>query len=170
MILLFLGLLTALSALVQVSLPFSYLPLDLVFLTCVFAGFQRGRGAGLAAGILGGLLLDALVSPRLLSLALTGALADSLSLGANREQPRLQWLAAAGLSLAHDCLLYWAAWALKLGEASPARFLISFALPRLLVHAALAVPFYFVFRAIVRARVFQDPLSRPPAVIRKLPG
>lgn len=173
MITVFLMFLTLCAALLQVSLPFSYLPLDVVFLVCAFAGLQRGRGAGFITGALGGLLLDALVSPRLgprtISLALIGAVADSLSETVNREQPRLQLLAAALLSLGHDLLLYWSAAALELSQGGGKRFLFNYALPRLALHAALAVPFYFVFRAIVRAPVFQDPLSRPPAVIRKLP-
>lgn len=173
MMILFLALLTAAAALIQVSLPFAFFPVDLVFLVCVFAGLQRGRGAGLFLGILGGILLDALVSPRLgprvLSLALTGALADSLSASVNREQPRLQLLGAALLSLGHDVLLFWAAAMLGLGQGGGRRFLFDYALPRLAMHALLATPFYFVFRAIVKARVFQDPRTRPPVVIRKLP-
>jgi len=170
---LFLALLTACAALLQVSLPFGYLPLDLVFLVVVFTGLQRGRGAGLASGALGGLLLDSLVSPRLgprlISLALSGAIADSLSDSVNREQPRLQMAVAALLSLVHDLLLFWGASALGLSQGGGRRFLLAYALPRLALHALLAVPFYFVFRAIVRAPVFQDPLTKPPVVIRKLP-
>jgi rod shape-determining protein MreD len=170
---LFLAALTVAAVMLQVSLPMGYLPLDLVFMVCVFTGLQRGRGAGFATGVLGGLLLDALVSPqlgpRLVSLSLIGAIADSISGSVNREQPRLQMLAAAGLSLLHDAILFWAAAALELGQGGARRFLLDYALPRLGVHAALAIPFYFVFRAIVRARVFQDPLTRKPSVIRKLP-
>jgi rod shape-determining protein MreD len=173
MITLFLALATVLAVLLQVSLPFGYLPLDLAFLVCVFTGLQRGRGAGLMMGALGGLLLDALVSPRLgprlVSLALSGAIADSLSSVVNREQPRLQALAAAALSLLHDGLLYGCAALMDLGQGGPRRFLLDYALPRLALHGLLAVPFFFVFRAMVRARVFQDPLSRKPSVIRKLP-
>jgi len=58
---------------------------------------------------------------------------------------------------------------MELSQGGGKRFLLNYALPRLGVHAVLAVPFYFVFRAIIRAPVFQDPLTRPPAVIRKLP-
>jgi rod shape-determining protein MreD len=173
MIALVLSLITLMAVWLQVSLPFVYLPVDLVFLVCVFTGLQRGRGLGLMVGVLGGVLLDALVSPRLgprlISLAMTGAIADSLSGSLNREQPRLQVLAAAVLSLIHDCILYLAAALLDLSQDGLRRFFLDYALPRLVLHAALAVPFFFIFRALVRARVFQDPLSRPPGVIRKLP-
>jgi rod shape-determining protein MreD len=173
MITLFLAFLGPAMALLQVSLPFAWLPLDLPLLVCAFAGLQRGRGTGLMVGLLSGLLLDALVSPklgpRLLSLSIAGAVADALSPSVNREQPRLQVAAAAAISLGHDILLFFTAMALGLSQGGGRRFLFSYGLPRLLTHAALAAPFFFVFRALVRARVFQDPLSRPPAVIRKLP-
>lgn len=173
MIVLFLALMTLLSVYLQISLPLSYVPVDMVFLTAVFAGLQRGRGTGFMVGAFGGPLLDALVSPtlgpRLLSLALSGALADSLSQVLNREQPRLQILAALGLSAVHDLLLFGAAHSLGIEQDSWERLSYEYFLPRMLVHALLAVPYFFVFRALVRARVFQDPLSRPPGVIRKLP-
>lgn len=173
MIKVFLACLTLAAALLQVSLPFAYLPVDFVFLVVVFTGLQRGRGAGLAMGVIGGLALDALVSPRLgprlVSLAMTGALADFLYYSVNREQPRLQLLGAAALSLFHDLALFWCAAALQLSQGGGRRFLFDYALPRLALHAVLVVPSYFVFRAMVRARVFQDPLTRPPTVIRKLP-
>ena len=173
MITLFLFLLTALAVLLQVSLPFAYVPLDLVFLVVVFSGLQRGKGNGLATGILGGHLLDTLVSPRLgprlLSLALTGALADTMEGAVNREQPRLQLLAAALLSLAHDLILGWASSEMELSQGGWRRLGLDYILPRLALHALLAVPFYYLFRAVVHARVFQDPRMKSPLVIKKLP-
>lgn len=174
MITLFLFALTATAALFQVSLPFAYVPLDLVFLVVVFSGLQRGHGVGLATGIFGGLLLDTLVSPhlgpRLISCAMVGALADTMEGLVNREQPRLQVLAVASLSLGHDIILGLASSALNLNQGGWKRLTAYYILPRLATHAALAAPFYYFFRAAVRARVFQDPRMKSPLVIRKWSG
>jgi rod shape-determining protein MreD len=173
MIFFFLAFLAIAAVLAQVSLPFDWVPVDLAFLVCVFSGLQRGGGTGFLLGAAAGGLLDSLVSPqigpRLVAMSLTGALADTLFLSANREQPKLQFLAAAALSFFHDSLLFWAARWLEIGETGMRRWFEAYALPRLLAHALFAMPFYYVFRAIVRAKIFQDPLTRPPIVIRKLP-
>jgi rod shape-determining protein MreD len=173
MISLFLIGLCSLAVLLQVSLPFAYIPLDLVFLVVVFSGLQRGRGTGFFTGVLGGLLLDSLVSPRLgprlISLALTGAMADTLEGAVNREQPRLQLLAVGSLSLFHDLVLGWASASLGLGQGGWKRLAAYYMLPRLGLHLVLALPLYYLFRAVVRARVFQDPRRQSPLVIRKVP-
>jgi rod shape-determining protein MreD len=174
MITLFLFCLAIMAGLIQVSLPFAYVPVDLVFLVVVFSGLQRGHGSGLATGILGGLLLDILVSPRLgprlISCAMIGAIADTMEGAVNREQPRLQLLAVAALSLGHDMILGAASSAMNLNQGGWKRLAGYYILPRLAVHAGLAVPFYYLFRAVVRARVFQDPRMKSPLVIRKWSG
>jgi len=174
MIYLFVCLLALLSVLAQVNLPFAYLPFDLPLLTCILLGLRRGRGAGLLSGLLAGLLLDALLferfGPRSVALLLSGALADWLESGVNREQPRLQIALAAGISLFHDLLMAWVARAQGLSQGGWDRFVGEYLLPRAGVHALLAVPFYFLLGLLVRARVFQDPLSRSPRMIRKWPG
>ncbi len=170
----FVGLLALLSVMAQVNLPFAYFPLDLPLLTCILVGLRRGRGAGLLFGLLAGLTLDALLferlGPRSVALVLSGALADWLEGGVNREQPRVQIAMAASLSLLHDVLLAWVARAQGLSQGGWDRFVGEYLLPRAGVHALLAVPYFFLLGFLVRARVFEDPLSRSPRVIRKWPG
>ncbi|MES2201856.1 MAG: rod shape-determining protein MreD [candidate division FCPU426 bacterium] len=173
MMTLFLMALGALAALLQVSLPFTYFPADAVFLVVVFSGLQRGKGRGLLTGAFAGLILDSLsspgIGPRLLACAVVGALADALEGSVNREQPRLQVLAVACLSLTHDLAMAMTARALHMGQGGWRHLVLHYVLPRLALHALLAVPVFALFRIMVRAPVFQSPSMRPPRVIRKLP-
>ena len=163
--------LSALAALLQVLLPFHWFPADLPLLIAIFAGLRRGGGLGLLCGALAGLGLDAmggqLPGLRLVPLALVGALADSAERGVNREQPRLQVVAVALLSLAHDGLLTVLAWHFNLNQGGLDRVLFSYVLPRALTQALLAVPLFWALSLLVRQRVFQDPLRRPVRSIQR---
>ena len=163
--------LSTLAALFQAVLPFHWWPLDLPLLMVIFAGLRRGGGLGLCCGIAAGLVLDVLSSPvpglRLAPLALVGALADSAESGVNREQPRLQVLAVVGLCLLHDSLTMVLAWHFGLNQGGLVLVLWDYALPRLLVHGALAIPLFWVLGLLVRQRVFQDPLRRPVRSIQR---
>jgi rod shape-determining protein MreD len=163
--------LSALAALLQCVLPLRWWPVDLALLLTVFAGLRRGGGLGLFCGLTAGLLLDALASPvpglRLAPLAIVGAVADSVEGGLNREQPRLQIVAMAGLCLLHDALLALLAWRFQLNQGGLGRVLGSYVLPRALAQAALAIPLFWVLGLLVRQRVFQDPLRRPVRSIQR---
>ncbi len=163
--------LSALAALLQAVLPWHWWPADLPLLLAIFAGLRRGGGLGLLCGISAGLVLDTLTSPvpglRLAPLALAGALADSAEHGVNREQPRLQILAVAGLCLLHDILLTALARHFELNQGGEGLVLGSYVLPRLFAQAALAVPVFWILGLLVRQRVFQDPLRRPVRSIRR---
>jgi rod shape-determining protein MreD len=167
---LLLGLCT-LAALFQSVLPFHWWPVDLPLLLVIFAGLRRGGGLGLCCGLCAGALLDALSSPvpglRLAPLALVGALADSAESGVNREQPRLQVLAVLGLCLLHDGLTMILAWHFGLNQGGLGLVLGDYVAPRLAVHAALAIPLFWVLGLLVRQRVFQDPLRRPVRSIQR---
>lgn len=162
---------SALAALLQAVLPWPYGPTDLPLLLVIFAGLRRGGGLGLFCGISAGLVLDALASPvpglRLAPLALVGALADSAESGVNREQPRLQVLAVAGLCLLHDLLLTVLARHFDLNQGGEGRVLWLYIVPRLFTQAALAVPVFWALGLLVRQRVFQDPLRRPVRSIQR---
>jgi rod shape-determining protein MreD len=164
-------LLAAVAALLQCVLPLAWWPVDLALLITVFAGLRRGRGLGFFCGAVAGLLLDTLASPvpglRLAPLALVGALADGLEGGVNREQPRLQFLALAGLTLLHDALLALLARHFGLDQGGLGRVLLHYALPRLLAQAVLALPLFWGLGLLVRQRVFQDPLRRPVRSIQR---
>ncbi len=163
--------LAALAAVLQSALPLNWWPVDLPLLLAVFAGLRRGGGLGLLCGATAGLLLDTLTSPvpglRLAPLALVGALADSVEKGVNRERPRLQVLAVAGLCALHDATLMVLGWHFSLNQGGLARVLGAFALPRLLAQAALAVPLFWALGLMVKQRVFQDPLRRPVRSIQR---
>jgi rod shape-determining protein MreD len=163
--------LSAVAALLQGVLPFHWWPLDLPLLLVIFAGLRRGAGLGLGCGVIAGLILDALGSPvpglRLAPLALVGALADSAESGVNREQPRLQVLAVAGLCALHDIVAMVLGWHFGLNQGGLTRVLWDYALPRLVVHAAMAIPLFWVLGLLVRQRVFQDPLRRPVRSIQR---
>jgi rod shape-determining protein MreD len=163
--------LSALAALLQAVLPLRWSPVDLALLVTVFAGLRRGGGLGFFCGATAGLLLDALASPvpglRLAPLAIVGALADSVEGGVNREQPRLQVLAVAGLCLLHDALLAVLGRHFHLDQGGVGRVLGSYVLPRVLAQGALAVPLFWVLGLLVRQRVFQDPLRRPVRSIQR---
>ncbi len=163
--------LSALAALLQVTLPFHWWPVDAPLLLVIFAGLRRGRGLGFLCGAAAGLVLDALSSPvaglRLAPLVLVGALADSAERGVNREQPRLQVLAVIGLCFLHDVVLMLLAWRFDLNQGGLALVIGSYALPRLLVHALLAIPLFWALSLLVRQRVLQDPLRRPVRSIQR---
>lgn len=161
----------ALFALLQGILPWTWWPTDLPLLLAIFAGLRRGSGLGLFTGVSAGLVLDALASPvpgmRLAPLALVGALADSAERGVNREQPRLQILAVAGLCLLHDLLLVLLARHFGLNQGGFGRVFGLYVLPRAVAQALLAVPVFWALGLLVRQRVFQDPLRRPVRSIQR---
>ena len=163
--------LSALAALAQSILPWHWWPVDLALLLTIFAGLRRGGGLGLASGVLAGLILDALTSPqaglRLGPLALVGALADSAERGVNREQPRLQVLAVAGLCLLHDLGLMVLGWRFGLNQGGLGLVLGDYVLPRLFAQAMLAIPLFAALGLLVRQKVFTDPLRRPVRSIQR---
>ena len=155
----------------QVSQPWAWSPFDLPLLLAIFAGLQRGRGAGLLLGAFGGILLDAWASPafglRTASLALAGALADLLEPAVKGERPTLQAPAAAGITLLHDLFLAGAARHLALSQGGLPRFVASYLLPRFLAQGLLAIPVFFAFRALVSQRVFLNPFGQKPKMLRR---
>jgi rod shape-determining protein MreD len=163
--------LSALAALLQCVMPLAWWPVDLALLITAFAGLRRGGGLGFFCGVVAGLLLDALASPvpglRLAPLALVGAVADSVEGGVNREQPRLQFFALAGLCLLHDALLALLARRFHVDQGGLGRVLGSYMLPRALAQAVLALPLFWALGLLVRQRVFQDPLRRPVRSIQR---
>ena len=162
---------SALMGLFQSVVPLQWWSVDLALLVTVFAGLRRGRGLGLFCGLTAGLVLDALVSPapglRLAPLVLAGALADGVEGGVNREQPRLQIIAMAGICLFHDSILIFLAWHLNLNQGGLGRVLGLYVLPRVLTQAVLAVPLFWGLGHVVSQRVFQDPLRRPVRSIQR---
>ena len=161
---------TGLCAL-QVAQPWAWSPVDLPLLLAIFAGLQRGRGTGLALGAFGGALLDAWSSPapglRLGSLALAGALADALEPDVKGERPTLQAPAAAALTLVHDLVLALLAWRAGLSQGGLGTYLGAYVVPRFIAQGLLAIPFFFAFRALVRQRVFLNPLGEKPKLLRR---
>jgi rod shape-determining protein MreD len=165
--------LASLAALVQLSVPLAWWPLDLPLLVAAYAGLTRGSGWGLACGVLAGLWMDLLLSPqaglRLAPLALAGALADAMQPGVNRDQPRLQVLAMLMLVLVHDAFLVLMAREQGLAQGGLARFTFAYALPRLAAQAIATVPLFLALGLLVKQKVFQDPRQRGVQTIRRWP-
>jgi cell shape-determining protein MreD len=170
--LLLLGLASAFAVL-QVSVPLPWWPLDLPLLLAAYAGLTRGNGWGLACGALAGLWMDVMMHDagplRMLPLGLAGALADSLQPGVNRDQPRLQLLTVLLLVAAHDALLAALGHQLGLAQGGLQRMLLGFELPRLAAQGLLALPFFWVLGLLVKQKAFQDPRQRGVQTIRRWP-
>jgi rod shape-determining protein MreD len=164
---------STLAALLQLSAPLAWWPLDLPLLVTAYAGLTRGRGWGLLCGLLAGLWLDALHSPlpglRMVPLALAGALADALQPGTNREQPRLQVAVVILLVLLHDLGLALLARAQHLHQGGLGRFVLSYGLPRLAAQALATVPLFWVLGLLVKQKAFLDPRQRDVQTIRRWP-
>ncbi|MGH7442053.1 MAG: rod shape-determining protein MreD [bacterium] len=169
----FLAALSIAAAFIQVSVPAHWWPLDLPLLVTAFAGLSRGRGWGLACGVLAGFSLDTLLgSPpglRLAPLAFAGALADTLQTGVNRDQPRLQVFAVLALTLAHDALLSLFARRFGTPEYGLRRVLFEYEMPRLAAQAVACLPLFWALGLVVRQRVFLDPRQRRVKLIRRWP-
>lgn len=170
--LLLLGL-ASLAALIQLSVPLAWWPLDLPLLVAAYAGLTRGGGWGLVCGALAGLWMDLLLSPepglRLAPLALAGALADAMQPGVNRDQPRLQVVSVLLLVLVHDALLALLARQQGLPQGGGGRMLFAFVLPRLAASAVATVPIFLALGLLVKQKVFQDPRQRGVQTIRRWP-
>lgn len=173
MIILLMAALSILAAGLQAGVPLPWWPLDLPLLLAAYAGLTRGNGWGLACGALSGLVLDVLLSPqpglRLAPLALSGAMADALQPGINRDQPRLQVLAVISLVLFHDLLLAGLAKALGLPQGGLSRFIFAYLLPRLAGQALATVPLFAALGLLVKQKVFLDPRQRGVQTIRRWP-
>lgn len=171
MIALLLLLLASAAALIQVCQPLAWSPLDLPLLIACYAGLTRGGGWGLICGLCSGFWLDALCGGpaglRLVPLALAGALADALQGGVNRDQPRLQVLAVAGLALAHDGFLALAARRLDVPQFGLERALMAFALPRLAGQALATLPLFWALGLLVKQKAFLDPRQREVQTLRR---
>ncbi len=156
----FLASLAVVSAILQAGLPLRWSPVDLPLLLVAFAGLSRGNGLGLACGVAAGLTLDCLLGGpaglRLAPLALTGALADALQPGVNRDQPRLQVLAVLALTFFHDGCLALMARRLGVPQYGPRRAVLEYELPRLAAQALGCLPLFGLLGVVVRQRVFQD--------------
>lgn len=170
--LLLLGL-ASLAAVLQLSVPLPWWPLDLPLLVAAYAGLTRGGGWGLACGVVAGLWLDLLLSPgaglRLAPLAVAGALADALQPGVNRDQPRLQVVTVLALVAVHDALLALLAREQGLAQGGYGRLIFAYALPRLAAQALATVPLFFALGLLVKQKVFQDPRQRGVQTIRRWP-
>jgi rod shape-determining protein MreD len=157
----------------QLTLPFGWLPLDLTLLLTVFTGLVRGGGAGAMTGVFCGLVLDSLVSPAFglysLALGLAGSMADLLHQNFNLERFLGQAVTMGALSLVHDLAMWQAAAWLGLQQEGMAVFLSFYAIPKMAVHALLAVPAFFVLRRLVRPRG-NGRFGRVPKMIRTLPN
>jgi rod shape-determining protein MreD len=161
------------AALIQVSVPLHWWPLDLPLLIAAFAGLARGGGWGLACGMLAGFALDTLlggpVGLHMAPLAAAGALADALQPGVNRDQPRLQLAAVLALTLFHDCLLALFARRFGVPQYGLDRLVFEYGLPRLAAQALASLPLFWALGFLVRQRVFLDPRQRQVKMIRRWP-
>jgi rod shape-determining protein MreD len=158
----------------QACMPFGFMPLDFVLLYVAFIGMQRGAGGATVVGFLGGLAMDLLAGPPRLGLltcamALTGVAADSLHRTANRDSARAQILYVAGLTLAHDLLLAGGGRLMDLAQGGWRQVVVMYMIPKLLLHALLAVPFFWLLQAVIRRRVIRNKLANAPKIIRSLP-
>jgi rod shape-determining protein MreD len=167
-------LLMAVFVTLQACMPFGFMPLDFLLLYVAFIGLQRGRGSGTAVGLLGGLVMDLLSGPPKLGLftcamGLTGLAADSLHRSANRESRRAQILYVMGLSLLHDSVLALGGRMLDLAQGGVRQVVLMYMLPKLITHAVLAVPFFWLLQYIIRRPVIRNKLANAPKIIRSLP-
>lgn len=158
----------------QAGLPFGFMPVDFVLLYVAFIGLQRGAGGGTVVGLLGGLAMDLMTGPPKLGLftcamALTGVAADSLHQTANRDSRRAQIFYVMGLSLAHDLVLASGGRLLDLAQGGVRQVVVMYVLPKLVTHALLAVPFFWLMQIIIRRRVIRNKLASAPKIIRSLP-
>ncbi len=157
----------------QACFPLPYLPADFLLMYVIFLGMQRGRGSGFLAGLAGGFMMDLLAGPRLglftAAKGLTGALADTLHLGANREDPRTQVLAFAALTLVHDGLVAGLGRLWGLNQGGIRQVVAVYILPKCLLHALLAIPFFWVLQKVVRRRVIRNKRAQAPRIIRSWP-
>ena len=171
MMALLLVVLAALTAVLQVSLPWAWWPLDLCLLLAAFAGLTRGSGWGLVCGLVAGTCLDLLISPalglRMVPLGLAGALADALQPGVNRDQPRLQVAAVLCMVLLHDALLALMGRRFDLPQSGLTKVFFAYVAPRLAGQGLATVPFFLALSVLVRQKVFLDPRHRGVQTIRR---